>query len=298
MLRQCAVALGIMSLQIAPASAETDWSIGQAIDAVIENAIVPSLEDYSLKATATVASMDALCAEGGPVKLAEARDQFSTLVTSWGTVEFLRLGPLMQENRLERTLYWPDRKGRGLRQVQRAVSSEAPEVVEVEALSGQSVAVQGLSALEFVLFGTDSGTLETALGHRCAYGEAIAQNLANVAAETLEAWQADDGIAALWRNPSAENPLFRDENEQLRAFLKILGDGAEVMRSQRLDPFLTSDPFNHKRALFWRSGATMASLSGNFEGMSKLVEASKLEALVDGNNARLTDGMRFELANA
>ena len=58
---------------------------------------------------------------------------------------------MLQDNRFERILYYPDRKGLGLRQVQALLAEQDASVLAVGALEGKSVAVQGLGALEFVL---------------------------------------------------------------------------------------------------------------------------------------------------
>ncbi|MEO1747267.1 MAG: imelysin family protein [Pseudomonadota bacterium] len=292
-----AVVFSVFAL-CSPATALADWTINDAVNAVIEEAIKPALSRYHLQTMSMSASIDALCAEPGAGTLAASRDQFGRLVEAWGQVEFVRIGPLTSENRLERTLYWPDRKGRGLRQVRMAIAQEQQPVAAVETLSKQSVAVQGLSALEFVLFGDESGTLETRAEHRCNYGKSIAENLSNIAGELIAAWEAEDGFANLWRNPSPDNALFRDADEQLRALLKLVSQGSEIIRVQRLDPFLDSEPFNAKRALFWRSGKTFTSLNGNFDGLQNIVLAAKLDDIVGGNDGRVVDGLSFELSNA
>ncbi|MEL6820096.1 MAG: imelysin family protein [Pseudomonadota bacterium] len=291
------VVLAVFALS-APATALAEWTIEDAVNAVIEDTIKPAFSRYHLQAMSMSASMDALCAESGPVTLAASRDQFGRLVEAWGQVEFIRIGPLTSENRLERTLYWPDRKGRGLRQVRMAIAHVQQPVTAVETLSKQSVAVQGLLALEFVLFGDESGTLETRAEHRCKYGGSIARNLSNIADELTAAWEVEDGFANLWRTPSLDNPLFRNADEQLRTLLKLVSQGSEIIRVQRLDPFLDSDPFNPKRALFWRSGKTFTSLKGNFDGLQNIVLAAKLDDIVGGNDGRVVDGLSFEFSNA
>ena len=96
-------------------------------------------------------------------------------------------------------LFWPDRKGIGLKQVQAALADKDATAADPATLAGKSVAMQGLGALEFVLFGTGAETLAaTGDAYRCAYGAAIAGNLETIAAELDDAWQAPDGFAALW----------------------------------------------------------------------------------------------------
>ncbi|TIL19520.1 MAG: peptidase M75, Imelysin, partial [Mesorhizobium sp.] len=62
-------------------------------------------------------AMRTLCDAPSQDHLDTARVEFSGTVDAWSVVEIIRIGPITQNNRLERMLFWPDRKGIGLRQV-------------------------------------------------------------------------------------------------------------------------------------------------------------------------------------
>lgn len=59
--------------------------------------------------------MKALCA--APSKTADeaAKAAFADTVSSWSTIEIVRVGPVIEHNRFERVLYYPDKKGLGLK---------------------------------------------------------------------------------------------------------------------------------------------------------------------------------------
>ena len=59
-------------------------------------------------------------------------------------------GHLIEDNRFERVLFFPDRKSTGLKQVQAALAKPEDSVTTMETLKDKSVAMQGLGALEFV----------------------------------------------------------------------------------------------------------------------------------------------------
>lgn len=181
------------------------------------------------------------------------------------------------------------------------IASGDETALDAETLAKKSVAVQGLVALEFVLFGTGSVDLASGTGaDRCAYGRAVSENIAGLAEEVLAGWQADDGIAALWRNPSADNPLFRDESEQINGLIKMIGDALEIIKVQRLDPVLRDDraTMRPRSALFWRSDNWVRSLAANVAGLRALMEAAKLDRTVAGDARRVIGTTEFELANA
>ncbi len=69
------------------------------------------------------------------------------------------MGPAREDNRFERLFFWPDRRGRGLRQVQGILAEEDETATDPATLYQKSVAVQGLLALDFVLSGEGNETL-------------------------------------------------------------------------------------------------------------------------------------------
>ena len=80
-------------------------------------------------------------------------------------------------------LFWPDRKGIALRQVQAILAKQDATATDPATLKTKSVAVQGLGALEYVLFGTGAEALALPEGDfRCDYGNAITSAVSDVAA--------------------------------------------------------------------------------------------------------------------
>lgn len=278
-----------------------DRMVGTVIDEVIEQAVVPGFVALQDETEAMAMATSALCADPSPETMRAARDRFNNLAEAWGRVEFIRLGPLSQDNRLERFLFWPDRRGRGLKQVQTVISTGDETALQADSLVEKSVAVQGLAALEFALFGSgNEEILSQSDPNRCVYAKAISANLNTLAAEVSKAWQAEDGISGLWRNPSQDNPLFRDEMEQINAFIKLIGNAVEIIQVQRLDPFVRQDraSMRPKSALFWRSGNTVRSLSANIAGLEALLAAARLNETVAGESVWVIDTLNFELKNA
>ncbi len=136
--------------------------------------------------------------------------------------------------------------------------------------------MQGLGALEFVLFGTGSEALNDAgEAYRCAYGRAIAQNVEQMSAAILTGWQAPTGSPGAWANPAADNALYRNDQEAMTELFDVLVHGLELVRDVRIDGFLgeTAQDDKPKQAIFWRSGGTAASIAGNLGGVRRLFDA-------------------------
>ncbi len=242
----------------------------------------------------------ALCATPSQAALDAARDAFGATVDAWSRIEIIRFGPVIEENRLERVLFWPDRKGTGLKQVQAALAGKDPTATDATQLAKKSVAMQGLGALEFVLFGTGAEALAAGDAYRCSYGMAIAGNLDAIAAELDAAWASPDGFARTWANPSADNPLFRDGTEAVTELMEVFITGTELVRDVRLGGFLGAEAKDDKpkQALFWRSGKTVDALAGNLDGMKALLETSKLADALPADQSWMGGEALFEFSNA
>jgi uncharacterized protein len=243
----------------------------------VTNFIRPQAGAFASRTDALVSTMETLCATLDAETLAAAKAGFAETALAFARIEFLRIGPLMEENRAERILFWPDRRSIGLRQVQ-AIIAEADEgPTSLETLETKSVAAQGLGALEFVLFGTGSESLESVEGDfRCRYGRTIALNLQGMATEIVASWTAADGIATRLTQPGPDYPDYRTTTESLEAIVGLVSHGIEGVRDTKLNPFIARDDreANPRLAIYWRSDLTIASLRANIEGMRGLVALS------------------------
>jgi len=287
----------IASVAATPAFATKAQDI---VNAAIDGFVRPGYHAFHEATSALSEAGKALCASPSLATLDAARKSFGDTVDAWSRIEIIRFGPVTEENRLERVLFWPDRKGTGLKQVQGALAEKDPTAADASRLAGKSVAMQGLGALEFVLFGTGSEALATGDAYRCSYGAATSGNLDSIAAELDAAWADPNGFAKTWANPSADNPLFRDGTEAVTELMDVFVTGTELVRDVRLGGFLGKEAKGDKpkQALFWRSGKTVDALAGNLAGMNSLLEASKLARALPGDQAWMGKEALFEFSNA
>ena len=160
------------------ANAETDH--GAIARAALTEVIRPG---YAALTAATGILKDkaaALCAEPSAAALKETKDAFAATVESWSKVEIFRFGPVNKDHRYERLFYWPDPKGIGLRQVKAALAKKDETVTLADTLVGKSVALQGLPALEYLLYGDGAETLTSGdpeVGFRCSFASSVATAL-------------------------------------------------------------------------------------------------------------------------
>ncbi|MBL8584966.1 MAG: peptidase M75, Imelysin [Rhizobiaceae bacterium] len=271
----------------------------RAVQHAVDNFVRPAYVSLLANASAQREAMETLCTTPSKADLEMARGRFRMAVETLSATEIIRFGPISEDNRLERQLFWPDRKGAGLRQVQAAIAEKDPSVTDAKVLAGKSVAMQGFGALEFVLFGTGSDELAgKEAAHRCAYGVAIAENLEHIASSVSSNWSSAHGFAETWTEPG--NDIYRDEQEALTELLEVFVNGLELVRDVRLNGFLGTEPAGDKArsALFWRSDLTADSLAGNLEALHALFDASQLGDMLPTDMEWLPQSIDFEFKNA
>ena len=292
--------LGAMLLGVAaggPAQAQDGrFAFRPVVETMVTDVIVPAHAALSAAAVVEVDAMDRLCTEPSAAGLDEAREAFRALVAAFGGVEAYRFGPAREDNRFERLFFWPDRRSRGLRQVEALLAEADPSALEVETLRQKSVAVQGLTALEYVLFGDGAEVLAQTDGFRCRYGAAVADAIAATAAEIEAGWRGPFGNALLAAGDGADGP-YQSHGEVLKEILEAAAELLQIDADLKLGPAVigeTPGAGNPRLAPLWRSAATVPMLLANADAIAALAGPA-LESVL-GDEAQAASQARFELA--
>lgn len=262
----------------------------------VDDFIRPGYDGFRDSAKALEGKMQALCAAPSADTVTAAKASFADATHAWAGIEIVRVGPVIEQNRFERVLYYPDKKGLGLKQVQRYLSEKDESVTTPQGVAAKSVAAQGFGALEYVLYGTGADDIVAEKnGFRCRYGAAIAGNVANIGTELSDLWDAPDGTAKNWKEPGPDNPVFRDEREALVALLGILVHGSEAIRDQRIETFYKG-PDNAKfprTAIYWRSGLTWKSIGDNVSAVQTLLHKAGMSDLLPSDQRSIISSIDF-----
>jgi len=278
--------------QTEAAEALNEAAVPAVMQRAVDDVIRPGYRAMHERSTQLASAMDALCAAPSPDTLATAKSAFGDTVAAWSRIEIVQTGPVLEKNRFEHILFYPDRKGVGLKQVQALIAKADDADATVEAVSKKSVALQSLTALEYVLFGTGAETLvKDKNGFRCRYGAAIAGNIGNVAAELSSEWDDPNGVGKSWTSPGNNSADFADGKEAITALLGILVHGAGNVRDQRLETFYkgNADTARPKMAIYWRSGNTWAAITGNLEGLQTLWQKAGMADLLPAGQHATAD---------
>lgn len=295
LLTSLALGLAVLPQQV-NAGQQAEKVLAEAVDQVIR----PGYDRFEAASGTLATAMSDLCANPSDAARIAAESAFGETVKAWGGIEFLRSGPALEKNRFERILYYPDRKGIALKQVQAILSKKDETATTAEGLSGKSVGVQSLTALEFVLFGTGHEIIASEkAGHRCRFGAAIAESVHGIAGELATAWDAPDGIAADWKKPGPDNPVFRTDDEAITELVGTMVHGLEMVRDQRIEAFYAGTDAKQapkpKLALFWRSQKTWEILTANLQGMADLWKKAHMESLLKDDQRSIASSIAFVL---
>ena len=269
------------------------------VERTITAFIRPGYDRLAAEAKAMDEAASALCSAPSMATLTAARGQFAKVVDAWSRVELLRFGPVREDNRYERLNFWPDRRSLGLRQVQRIISAKDESAIGADALWDKSVAVQGLGALEFTLFGTGADKLaeKGAADFRCRYAESIAARMAATAGDISAEWKAADGFSAVLLKPGDDNPVYRTSGEVVQDFLRAMTEEMQFVRDLKIVAVMGEDAkdANPRVAPFRRAGLTVAAIKANVDSVLAMFEKGDFISALGEEDAWLSQSLRFEV---
>ncbi len=257
-----------------------------------------------------------LCKEPSEEALKEAKDAFAATVDAWSKVEIFRFGPIVQDHRFERFFYWPDPKSLGLKQIQDVLTRRDDAVTLPNELANKSVALQGLPALEYLLYGDGSDALSHGANvvdgqkplpevggegaFRCSFAMSVVTNLDRIAKNVIEGWREGSAYEKAFLTPSADDPAYHAPKEVTLELYKAFASGIELVRDQKLAKPLGSSPpvARPKLAAFWRSNLTFPNMVGNLEGVRLLFAKAGFAQVVAGDSPGVENSILFDLDRA
>jgi predicted lipoprotein len=263
-------------------AAELPTDLGQRL---LTGYIQPAVAELHRTGEKLSAALPAYCQAPGDSAHREAVDaRFRDLVAAWGRVELLRFGPLLERNRLERLFFFPDTRGVTQRQLSALLAVADPAALDAGQLAKRSVAVQGIPALDYLLYNSGASEQiasdEASGRYRCQLAAASARNLVAVSAELQQAWAGDTAFARQFVAPGPQQPVYRSVGEVGTEALKMLSTGLQLTRDIKLLPAVgaTIDSARGQRAPLWRSQLTVELLQANVRGLLDIYQATGFDA--------------------
>jgi uncharacterized protein len=295
--------------------AQTEADHAAIARAALTEVIRPGYAAFGEATSALSGKVDTLCKQPSDVALKEARNAFATTVDAWSKVEIFRFGPINEDHRFDRLFYWPDPKSIGLKQVQDALAHRDQAATLPYELSKKSVALQGLPALEYLLYGDGADAL--AKGHqavdgtqslpqiedeasfRCSFANSVATNVDRIAKNVIEGWCEGSAYEKAFLTPSAGDPAYHAPKEVTLELYKAFATGIELVRDQKLAKALGSSPSvaRPKLAPFWRSGL-IPNMIGNLDGVRLLFAKGGFAQVVKLDSPGVENSILFDLDHA
>lgn len=275
----CAPALWLM-----PASAMA-FDHAKVAEASLTQHIRPGYARLESAFNGLAQALEGYCAAPEPASSDAVYAGFKAAVRAWGRVEHIRFGPVADDNRFERIAFWPDAKSLGRKQVLKVLRRKDKTVLAPSSLSRKSVALQGLTALEVMLY---SKRHERRFGPNgpgafaCAYSRSVAANLIAIAGAVRSGWGEGGQYARLWRTPGADNPLYFTGKEVIQELVQAYTTALEQTRDKKLLFPMGKGAGRTvpSRPPFERSRLSLAILIANLEGLDGLfVDGGFLDAV-------------------
>jgi len=294
--------LGIV-LSVLAAQPAVAADFNNAIDNAITGYIRPATAQFAISAGKLPDAVQMVCADRSEANLQAFREAYSATIHDFSRIQFLRFGPLLEEDRLSRLAFLPDPRGIGQRQIRKIYAAKDATALSAETLKDKSVAVQSLTAFDLIAFDKDTNVVLGAAGDMreftCSYAGAIAQNTAQIAAAVAADWQDPDGYSKLLLTAGPENDLFRSSKEAMETVYNALTTGITVVKDQDILPALGSSEAKAKprRVPFSRSANGLLYLSGELAGIKYAVVSMELTPLLPEENHRALDTLDFEFNN-
>lgn len=286
-----ATALGLLLGACAPSD-----PLAETSKTLTDDVLLPTYTQWAETNRRMAASSIAFCA--GNEELESAREAFLRAQFAWAGLQPLLIGPMGEGNRAWQVQFWPDKKNLVGRQVT-ALLKNKPELTQADLENG-SVVLQGLSAYEYVLYDKAVDLADSQVKARyCQLLEAIGEHQQKLAANILQDWEGEDGMAA--QLSEFPNQRYADSQEAIADLLRVQVTALDGLKKRLGAPLGRQSkgfpqPF---QAEAWRSDATLGSIDAALAGAQKLWQGSDdngLKQLIPAEQTELIE--RIDVAYA
>ncbi|GGB39237.1 hypothetical protein GCM10011316_09090 [Roseibium aquae] len=280
-----------------------DIDYSTRIENAIEGYIRPAVDGFAEEALDFPQAVASVCDHPSANSRAAFDAEFDRIIDRFAEISFLRFGPLVEDNRLNRLAFLPDPRGVAQRQIRKLRSDSDLLSLTREDLQQKSVALQGITAMELIAYDTSANVTlgtDTPEGRAdCAYAMAIAENIAEIGEELSDAWHDPKGYSADLLDPGPDHPTFRTSAEVMETVFNALPVAIVILKDQHVLPVTGGGPEKAKPAAlpFSRSGHGITYLASSIAAIDDMIHAMDLVPLLSGPDKRLPGGISFETRN-
>lgn len=247
------------------------------------------------------------------VLLQQAQSQWRATMDAWQHIQWVRFGPISENNDDWKIQFWPDKKNLVARKTRQILAYR--ETITQQDVASASVVIQGIGALELLLFdNTESSLVDVeseTIEKQCQLALATARNLNATTSRVASAWNEGE-FAQQWIEHNAllkqADSLAEAEGEVFDALLaqmervkidKLGGPLGYKNRSKKPNGYFSES---------WRSAHSIANIQSNIESFDSILDDDKrydlVELLIDQQHKILAEkllavtmALRTELAD-
>lgn len=236
-----------------------------------DNVILPGYQDLQSKAQTLSEQSDNFCALNSPSNsgLQILQQSWADFNASWQNIQWLKVGPILEESRIFRLELWPDENGSVASDI--ALILDEPEIT-ADLFATKYVGGQGIPALEIFLFGSDSLLSASDKTKRCEAVVAISENLVNISTAINNEWQStgDNYVASL----TAGTGDFTNKKDAVEELVTNWLEQVEKVKDEKLlQPLAVNAPGIPSIAEFTLANEVIASIKVNVDSFSQLYSA-------------------------
>ncbi len=239
---------------------------------VTDELVIPAYESLQ---TASVALQEAsvnFCRAPAAASLSQLQAAYLSMMDAWQAVQHIQFGPITYFNWNYRMQYWPDERGTSGRQLEALIGAADPGILNADSFSRQSVGIQGLPALERLLYADMALSDYQNNDYLCPLSEMIAENLNEISSGVHERWLEEYRDVVLQPDSGG---VFEDAEDLSIEFLKALQESLSKIRDQKLLPVIGENfaRVRTRNAESWRSQRSLANIKTNVRALQALFMA-------------------------
>nr|WP_234993520.1 imelysin family protein [Vibrio mangrovi] len=209
--------------------------------------------DFARNARQLAADIHGYCRQHQ--SLDEVRASWLEAMHVWQSLQGQARGPAQALEQSWNIQFWPDKKNTTGLKMQGLLQQD--RTWTVAEIAEQSVAVQGVGAIEWLLYDRHSPFLNGQMETGCRLAPAIGENFAQRASALFSAWQVNPWLSL-------------DQSAWTSEYISLLSNQLKYTLSKLIRPMAK---IGHPRPYFsesWRSGSSLSHLKANVEAMQAL----------------------------
>jgi predicted lipoprotein len=264
----------------------------KALSDISHQLILPWHQEFVASTTELAQSLERFCQNpGNPGELEASRSSWRAAMLSWQTLRPINFGPVQENNQAWRIQFWPDTHNRVGQKVEALLAQETP--ITADSLASANVLVQGLSALEYLLFDPDKTDPATLQPPRvCEYLRAAGANTQSVAAGLADGWAMGQGnFVGTFLSAGPGNQAFPTQKDAVAALVSGVVSSLEVIKNRKLGDAFGGRPgsgrINPYHLELWRSRLSLEAMQRELDANRQLYQTGLRPLLLAGGHKTL-----------